>query len=346
MSRAPDPASIAGKTGAALGAPVSAQALQARATIAGGQTIANSGGNWVHTVDDTQLFIRVTNSRLVVDFSPQLVITADSGHWFVPNPDIYLTRVWCDFSTGAYGQESTAPNYARWAGAGQKLLAGVGELLIKLPPRMLAGGYDPFTDPALIPDLQTMATSMSAGGGGGGAPKMDKAAFTAEATLGAELRRDMGGASVALPAGTTLSLTLTPDGEVPTSAAEFANLKIQSIQMILTKNASVRLKVLDVDLPLVAVSSAVLSRGGTLHLNYILINESISAAWRELVRAGLAPGTLADATKDPSSPRGHAIVDEAIRKHLDPLIQQAILANKAVIPGLDLAKALGVPAGP
>ena len=47
-------------------------------------------------------------------------------------------------------------------------------------------------------------------------------------------------------------------------------------------------------------------------------------------------------TSDPASPAWHALVDKAVAEHLDPLIKQAVLANRNVIPGLDLAKALGV----
>jgi hypothetical protein len=132
-------------------------------------------------------------------------------------------------------------------------------------------------------------------------------------------------------------------GSVPTTMAEFANLKIASIEVDLRKeDAQVRLRVADTDLPVVWVSRATLLHGGKLNLSYVLVNEVIGEAFRQLVASGSVPGTLDQATADPRSPTARAIVDKAVAQHLEPLIKKAVLANRAVIPGLDLARALGL----
>jgi len=336
--------SAAGQASAALGAPLSAESLQASATIAANQVIATTPDKVVHTTDATQIHIIVSNNRLEIDFSPQLVITADSGHWWVPNPDIYLTQTWFDFSAGTYGEEMSAPNYALWFGdAANKTLTGIYDALFaKMPARMRAGGYDPFTDAQLPADLQAMASSLSGGSGGGGL-HIDNSEFTASVTLAAELREDLGGAIISVPAGTRLSLSISPQGDLPMSAADFANLKLSSIQASSSRDeASVNLRVFDSDLPIAWVSTATLVYGGHLQLNYVLINEALSAAFSELVRAGVIPGTLDDATRDPNSPAAHALVDAQVAKHLEPLVKDAILSKRDLIPGLDLAQALGV----
>jgi hypothetical protein len=324
-----------------MGVPATSPSVSAAVTVPGGQTLSNSGGKWVHTVEDTTVRVYASGTRLSISISPKLVITADSGHWFVPNPDIYLTEVWYDFAAASYGVSMSAPNYALWAGAAGQTLAGVGEQVMKLPAKMRTPGYDPFTDPSLLSDLQTIAQNTS--GGGGGAPAMKDAEFTAQVTLGADLSRDLGGASVVLPAGAQLSLSVRAMGDMPTTMAEFSNLKIASIGVDLRKeDAQVRLRVAGTDLPVVWVSRATLLHGGKLDLSYVLVNEVIGEAFRQLVAGGAVPGTLEQATADPHSPAARAIVDKAVAQHLEPLIKQAVLANRSVIPGLDLARSLGL----
>ena len=201
------------QAGSALGAPVTKEMLTARATIAAGQTIADDGENWVHTVRETHVHVYVTGQRLSVSFFPALVITADSGHWWWPNPDLLLSEAWFDFATGTVGKKASIPWDAAKYGGDAKLQAGIGDLFAKMPARMRSGGYDPFTDPQLPADLQTMASGMSGGGGGGGPKvKADGAEFTAEVTLAEELRRDLGGASLSLPDGTRITVAVRPQG--------------------------------------------------------------------------------------------------------------------------------------
>jgi hypothetical protein len=174
-------------------------------------------------------------------------------------------------------------------------------------------------------------------------PEMRDAEFTAQVTLGTDLSRNLGGASVVVPAGAQLTLAVRAMGKMPTTMAEFANLKIASVQVDLRKeDAEVRLRVADTDLPVVWVSRATLHHGGQLDLSYVLVNEVIGEAFRQLVAGGAVPGTLEQATADPHSPTARAIVDKAVAQHLEPLLKQAVLSNRAVIPGLDLARALGL----
>jgi hypothetical protein len=335
------PSSLAGQVAGAMGVPATSPSVSASVTIPAGQTISNKDGNWVHTVDDVTVRVYVSGSRLSVSFSPKMVITAVSEEWYYPNPDIYLTEAWYDFAAASYGVNMSAPRYAMWLGAAEKTLGGVGEQVVKLPGKMRSPGYDPFTDPTLLADLQTIAQGASAPSGS--MPEMRDAEFTAQVTLGTDLSRNLGGASVVVPAGAQLTLAVRAMGKMPTTMAEFANLKIASVQVDLRKeDAEVRLRVADTDLPVVWVSRATLHHGGQLDLSYVLVNEVIGEAFRQLVAGGAVPGTLEQATADPHSPTARAIVDKAVAQHLEPLLKQAVLSNRAVIPGLDLARALGL----
>ena len=78
-----------------------------------------------------------------------------------------------------------------------------------------------------------------------------------------------------------------------------------------------------------------------MHLEYVLATDALAAAWKVLM-VGAGQAAPQELNEDPRNPAIHAAVDKAVSSHLEPLLREAILSNRAVIPGLDLATALGI----
>ncbi len=341
------PQSVADAASGALGVPITSQVLMVNASLSAGQVLHADKDATIHTVENTQISARITNSYITITFSPHLLITADSGYSFVPNPDLHLYSLTWDFAAQQLSWSMSAPNYAWLGGAKARVNAALMGQVTKLPGRIRTPGYDPFADPQLPDDIKKMFTGS---GGGGPLPRVSAGGATAETTLGADLKQTFGSASLVVPKGTKVTLDVVTSGGIADNPAE---TRIGSVALKLSGReggAQVRLHALDVDLPLIEVTGATLRTGGQVQLSYELVTEGLETAFRALVaieaiKSGQADQVGADAV-DGRQPKLHALIDAAVRQHIEPLVRQLILANRGVLSGVDLAQVLGVPATP
>jgi hypothetical protein len=109
--------------------------------------------------------------------------------------------------------------------------------------------------------------------------------------------------------------------------------------------ANVNVHVLDTDVPAILVDSATLSHGGSVSVSYVVDPEVGEFFFRGLLGAAtLESGQPVsdDVLNDAREPAVHKIIDGHIHSDFEPLLRQAIKQNKDAVPGLDLAKALGI----
>jgi hypothetical protein len=341
----PLPSSVGQATAGALGVPVMHQQLSVSGTIAAGQTLYSDAKATIHTKEDVRVTARVSNTRVSISFDPALTVTGNSGHWYVPNPDINISELYWDFTSQKAGMSSSAPRYAIWAGATTDILGNVVALINRLPPRMRAANYDPLNDENLASDLNSFITSMGSGSGSS-MPRIADGEFEASVTLGGELRQEFGSASLTLPNGTQLTLTVAAQGDIPD---KLEDLRIKTARISMSgggSGASVNLKAFNTDLPLIFVKSATLSAGGSLAFDYTLSTEVVDSAFRLLIAAGAVAQGQGDRINGESLEARHerlrALVNAAVSKHVEPLLRKAILSNRNIIPGIDLGQALGL----
>jgi hypothetical protein len=324
--------------------PVRIQNITASVTLPAGQILDPGPANVISTTQDTQVFVRADPTRLTVTFEPFLTIVADSDHSWVPNPTINLETLYFDYKAQMVGASWTAPNYANWWGdIGAKILGELKAAMNSaLPPRMFAKDYNPFDDPNLPADLPAIALKIFSSGLGGGtsAPKIK----TAGASLGAEflLGGELQIGRVSIESGTSVEINADMAGGVPTSATD---VQISSIfAKFCGKHPRANVNVAGI--PAVFVSGVTFFQGGALRVDYELVTEVFEELARillagEVVREG---GYVGEGASEARHTRIRAIVDGIVHTEVEPLLRQLILQNRNAVPGLDLARVLGIPA--
>jgi hypothetical protein len=336
------------------GAPSSLKRLSFEGTLAAGQTLPGSDSDkTIHTLADTHVKLNVTATYFSAGFTPGLIIT--SGTW--PHPDMELTSVSFNFTTGLFGWQATGPNYAWWLGhAKDKLTAGLAGLFGAMPPPMRTPGYNPFSDANIQGNLATFFSSLSsssapANSAPAGTPNASGLATSATFTLRGEIRQDSGRMALIVPSGTEVTVRVNLSGGVPKNLKE---IRVSSVDLELRGSggggSNVAFRLGDADFPLIFISSATFSSGGHLNFSYSLVSEVGETFWRMLLAAtavasgqGDKVGENATASKDPAL---RAVVDNLIHSDVEPLLRHLIVANRHAIPGIDLGEALGLGSEP
>lgn len=340
------PGSVAGQVDAAAGANTVRHSLTASGTIAGGQTLSNSDGTHIHTVGDTTVRVSVTTRGLSIDFGPSLVITKEDAIGWL-DVDIDLHRLSWDFGTQMLHAEWTAANAVNWfGGVGEQLLGPFRQALGQLPARTREAGYNPFTDENLPGDLTELVGRLASAGGSGSLPRISGAQLQGDFAVSGELTRDLGqGVTMAVPSGTRLSATAFLAGNVPNSAAR---VRIARIQLDASgPGATLNLRALGQDWPVIRLSSVTMAAGGRLSAHYRIIHEDIGTALLQFLAVAavqenpLAAGQIRD-DLTAHDQAAHRMIDDMVRDNVEPVLRDAIRSNADAIPGINLAELLGV----
>jgi hypothetical protein len=340
------PGSAAGQVDTAVGGSTAGHELTATATIAGGQTLSNSGGKNIHTVGDTTLRVSVNTRGLSIDFGPSLVITKEDAIGWI-DVDIDLHRMSWDFGSQRLHAEWTAANAVNWfGGVGDELFSAFRGALNELPSRTSEPGYNPFTDENLAADLTALVTRLARAGGSGTMPRMSGASLRGEFSVSGELTRSLGhDVTMVVPSGTRLSATAFLTGDVPDSAAR---VRIGSVRLDASGGgATLNLRALGADFPVIRISSVTMAAGGHLSANYVIVHEDIGTAILQLLAVAqaqanpLSQGEIRDdlTVRDQAA---HQLIDTLVRDNIEPVLRDAIRSNADAIPGINLAELLGV----
>jgi hypothetical protein len=338
--------SAAGEIDRATGTTSRGHELRASGTIAAGQTLWSGDGRRVHTIGDVRVTASVTNTGIVVDFSPSLTVTKENAALGFIDVDVNVQQLRWSFQAQTIGTTWSARNIVNIFGdPGGELLAAFGGALQQLPARTRQPGYDPFADPDIAGDLAALLGRLSSGGGSE-PPRASEIEIGGGVTFGTEVVRDVGdGISIVVPAGTRFDVTAELQGGVPRDLASvrLAHARFRSSG----GTPNVNLRALGQDWPVVALSSIDLAAGGGLSASYRIVHEDLGSAVLQLLAAAvvrenpLAAGEIRDdlTVRDEAA---HRLVDERIHTHLEPALREAVLQNRAVLPGIDLAVVLGI----
>jgi hypothetical protein len=343
------PTSVDDVLGEAVGGPTRVEDLQASVSLAGDQIVYENSDIVVSTDEPTKMTIRVDTNALKVTFEPFLALTACKGGLCLDGI-VLLESLYFNYHEQKVGGSWQAPAAVEWwSGVGPTLTAKVNSnLLSALPKQMLAPGYNPFEDQELPGQLSGILAKIrsSASGGGGSAGGMQDEIQSSDAKLHAdicltgELRDD----PIAIPAGTSFSLDVILDGGMPASLADakIACVILRSVGG--GAGAKVKYMLAGMDLPAVFVRKAVLHYGGSITTDYTVSSEAIETIARMAFGAvRFAAGEqVDDSDLDGREPKVRAKLDEVVHSKLEPQLKNLIIRHKDVVPGLDLAKALGL----
>lgn len=343
-----DNGSVAEELEEVAGVPTRGHELSVSGHLEAGQTLSSDAENTIHTGESgTGIDVSVSAAGIYIDFRPPLIITHHVDYFF--DPDIQLNSLHWNFDRQEWGVSWTARRFVNLIGdPGGMILSRITRLADEnLPARMFERGYDPFADEYLIGDLQSFIGGFS-GGSSGGLPTISRTHVEAEATLGGDIEHDLGWGRVVIPEGTQVRLRANVQGEIP---EEMADLRLDSIIVSLQNRggseANLDLRVLDQNFPMINVTRATLRYGGAIEAQYSLVTEWFEALGRLIALQSAREGhpELLEAlggTTEVQQPRMHALVDAAIQQHAEPLIRDLILANRTLIPGVDLVTMIGI----
>lgn len=331
--------------------------------IAAGKTLQGSWQYAIKTIRATTITVSVSRGELRIFTSPTLDIDAT---WPAQNMSIYGAGV--NFGTGR-------------SFADVSLIRGLGEGFIDMSDRAkgsitklidgaIAGtamskpGYDPFSDKDLMGTLARIKSNFEslpdAGGGGGDVTAADASLTALSATLKmqAPFSQMQDGVGVSVASGTSIRASAYGAANLPrlqgaaspadaAKAATIQSLGLSSDGVILEKKGK----------PIAKLESLTFHRGGKVTLDrFTLLGSGAAAAgFESLIRlvaaaagaasqgvpAELGVGIAAQrGDLDPQFVRGlsKSMVEDGLTK----AAQQMIADNRNVIPGVDLAAALGM----
>lgn len=324
------------------GAPVRVADLTAAASVPKGQVLGSGGGHDITTTNDTRIVVTVTATGLKARFDPPLNI--GSGSLLVRDP--VLMGLQYDYG-GSSSVDYAASVLAEYFGdVGNKILDALdSSFLAALPARMLKKGYNPFDDPKLAADLPGIAAKIfpSSAGGGASAPKAP-AVKTTDAKLEADLvlSGDVRQGSLSIANGTKIHIAVALKGGLPASPDK-AEIDAVHIDFEGSQSANVVFTFLNHDIPAIFIRHATITHGGSISLDYDLATEVIAkAALIAVIAAALQQGMPVGGNLDARHAALRKIVEDNLHNEQEPLFRNLIRQHKDAIPGLDLAKALGV----
>jgi hypothetical protein len=334
----------------AIGAPTRVQDLRASVKLAGGQILYKDSDIYVSTNEATTMAIRVSDSELTVTFDPFLALSACIAN-ICAEGIVLLEKLTFNYrDQKVSGSWQAPPEVEWWPGGVGKILSETlnSSLLSALPKQMLAPGYNPFEDqelPRQLPGiLAKLASSTSAGGGSGGGGsegsmnpdiQSSDAELVAKIYLKGDLRQDQ----ISISAGTSFTLTVYLDGGMP---ASLADAKVRQVVLNADRGGA---EVKYHEFGVVTVQRAVLSYGGSITTEYELVTEKIEEGFRlgiTTLRALLGQQTDESDLKASKHTGPRAAIEKFVHTQVEPQLKNLIITHKDVIPGLDLAKALGL----
>jgi hypothetical protein len=341
----PPPQSLAGQASGVAGVQTTAHRLAADVTIAANQTLPSPPGKTIHTGDATDVHVEATGAGISIGFSPYLIITAHSPHWYVPDVDIWVHSAEWSFAQQKLTVNWTARNIVNWLGdPGTDMLTAMQGAIHGLPARMFVAGYNPFNDPTLPGDLLAFASRLGSSAGAGiTLPKTSGASVEASLTLDQELARPAGkGVTLVFKAGARATIRANFAG-VPQTPAD---TRITSVTVSFSPNARLDLRAIGQDWPVLSLSQATFA-AGHVSANYTIIHEDLGTLLLNLLAAAqveadpLSAGRIrSDLTfRDQAA---HQRVDAIMHEQLEPLLRDLIMRNRAAIRGLDLVQILGL----
>jgi hypothetical protein len=349
-----NPPSPGAAVSAAAGAPTSGFEVSVNVSLPGNfelkriPTDQPSRTNVIHTDDDpTQVFITLDGRGLGIHFAPDLLITNHADSALSPDFNVWVSSVRWDFHSQMVVADCNARGITfvvNWGNPCQGIADGVATFLQgQLPGRVFVKDYDPFSDPAILTDLAGFGRSGSSGAASG-LPPIRFAQLSASFTLDADVTRTAGAGVIAILSGSRIELSVT--GQVPGNDAA---PKIDSVRLSIgagAGGASLNLRAFDMDVPLLRLNKVELHNGGALTFDYTTVTEDLEFIARvflvaEVVRSGRG-GELGEDALTAKQPRIHAIIDSRVRPKLEPMLRDFIIAHRGAIPGIDLAKSLGV----
>ena len=348
------PGSAAAATSGAFGAPTTGHRVEASVMLPAGQSLKMVSGSppkEIHTKADVTVRVLATAGGISVSFSPGMVISTRNPEAYIPDVDIQVAEIGWSYGTPTQqlGVTWTARNIVNWIGnPGGDIIAAMSAQWATLPARMQKPGYDPFSDPSLPGDLITFARSLATTGGGSSAPKVLAREVEVGLVLPDEFSRDAGsGAKVVIPKGSRISLQAFLDGDLTASPPV---IKVTSITLGVSGQgpASVELRAVGQDWPVVAVSNVRVAYGGHITVNYRILHEALGSVLLEFLAAAVVQENPLNAgrmredltVKDAAT---HKLVDQMVSGKLEPIFADIILANAGAVPGINLLDVFGIP---
>ena len=354
---APAPPTPQDEINSAVGAPTSGQKLSLEVTIPGGTELPPVPSddpdrvNIIKTGAATTIRISLSATGAAISFTPALIITSHGVKWSKPDADVAVSYVQWDFGT----QTVTASVDPSWkakhfSDVDPKVLVQNGvmaALRAHLPARMFVAGYNPLTDTAIIADI-----GKALGGGASGALPVTSGELAAEFTLDAEVAKMVDGRKIVFPAGTVVRLSAA--GKPAAAAGGDPRIDKIAVDLRPAKSGSpmVKVSLLGTDIGVVALQGVALKYGGSLDFGYRLITEDIATlgnlivlllAVRENPAAAAASNPSAD-TLIAKQTKLRALIESDVKPAMEKMVRDLVLAHKGALPGIDLAKALGIAA--
>lgn len=343
---------------------VSLEGLSVGFTLPAGKTLAGAWSHDVRTSSPTRINLSVSRDGVSVQMSPGIYIDAQ---WPAQNMRV-------SGAGRSFGPARTWANVHVVRGMGEGFIDLTGRAsdeVTKLIDGAIAGtamaepGYDPFSDDRILSTLGAIKAnfeSLPAAAGGGGdavdAAELTRPTLSATLAMTAAFEQQANGAGVRVPAGGRFSAEVVGDGNLgallsargPGEAAQavpISAIHLRSDAIELTKGGD----------PVARLDHIQVARGGQVTLSrFTLLGSGRTAAGFEtLVRLlvgaaqavdrGAPPqlGVAAAAQRGDLEPRFvQGLSRSMIEEGLTTAVRQLVTDNRAAIPGVDLATALGV----
>ncbi len=316
--------------------PVSDETLSLEIDLGPNQTLFQHGENRVHTGDSPcRLLVHVSKYGIAFRTRPGLKISQDRG---------MLGTISVDFDSfrWSFGGDIEVDASAGWlvgifADPEAEIASALKEIVAGFPPRMHQDGYDPYSDDALLPDLKAALAS----GGGGGVPALEgidsnDAELSGGFLVNETFMTDTG--RIVVPAGTQVRMSVKSAAGLP---EDLSKLEIDSV--LLEIKGKVMVQVLGTDIAAITVRRVDLQSGGAVRFDYDLITEDLSNVIRGLAallgaRYGVPVGDVRPARHEGL----REMVNESLEAEGATAIRDLLREHADAIPGVDLAKALGL----
>lgn len=340
---------------------VDLKSVSASFTIPGNRKLT---GNWLYaakTRETTQVWVEVSTTGVRLSLSPGLYLDID---W--PGRDAELTSAGIDFAHGK-------PFAHVGDGGGIGIMPVKGIIADKVTQMIsdatkgtkLGAHYDPTRDPDLkgtldrvMQGFQTLFHSDQQGGAAQKPPirpeemKHVSAGATVALRGGAKFLKD--GTGIELAAGAPLSISVDGAGDIGHLAQSHdAQSAVDALDVQAVHLSTEGLTVIAKGKPVAKISSMTLARGGKVTIdNMTPLGKLADAEAAEsglsllvaLIAAGSGDGSAAGAAyRNAQRPAVvHGVSRAMIEQTFNDTVKKMILENRTAVPGLDLARALGL----
>jgi hypothetical protein len=323
-----------------------------------GEGVALKGSHDLYTTDPTTISAKVTETCLSITAAPPLRIRPFSAWWnFLPLigqglyfgfSDIEFSGLQYDFASATITgmtMADTGPGISEQDKARQGFTEWFDSVVQGTP--VATAGYDPPKDPDLQGTVAKLQANLSSGGdGGGGLTTNDLSAVdtAVTATFTDEFRHiDEKGQGVVIPAGTPATLHVKWSGTLADLADPFKR-KIQNLEI----DCEPGIQLLNDNQAVAALKRVYVNNGGAVTLGGFEPLGALSSLQGITTFLGFLGGTaqagsLGGGVGAQKGAEMGAFMDrDMITNAITPAVRQLIVANRAVIPGLDIAALMGM----